>query len=70
MKALFWVGLAAIVLGIVLLFVPLTRHDRQEVKAGPVEFGYTTKHSETLSPVVAALIILAGAGVMIAARAR
>lgn len=66
MKALFWIGLGLLVLGIASFFVPLPHKDREGFKAGPVSVGIETERQETVSPVVSALIVLAAAGLMIA----
>ena len=66
MKALFWIGLVLIVLGIVSFFIPVRHTDREGLKAGNFSIGVETQHQETVSPIVSAAIILAGAGLMIA----
>jgi hypothetical protein len=70
MKVLFWIGLVVLVLGIVSLVVPIPRTERDSVKAGGFSIGVETRHDEKLSPVMSALMILGGAGMMIAAKAR
>lgn len=70
MKALFWIGLAVLVLGIVSLLVPLPRNERDSVKVGGLSLGVETRHQEKLSPIVGAIMILGGAGMMIARRVR
>ena len=68
MKALFWVGLVLLVLGVLSLFVPIPRSERAGFEAGGVSVGVTTTQKETVSPVVSGVMILAGAGLMIAGR--
>jgi len=70
MKVLFWIGLVVLVLGIVSLVVPIPRTERDSVKAGGFSIGVETRHDEKLSPVMSALMILGGAGMMIAGKAR
>ena len=70
MKVLFWIGLAVLVLGIVSLVVPIPRNERDSVKLGGISVGVETRHEEKLSPVMSALMILGGAGMMIAAKAK
>jgi hypothetical protein len=67
-KALFWLGLILLVLGVLSLFVPIPRSERAGFEAGGVSVGITTRHKETVSPVISGALILAGAGMMIAGR--
>jgi hypothetical protein len=66
MKALFWVGLLVLVLGIASLFVAIPRRETEGLKAGNVNIGVQVQHSERVSPIVSAVLILGGAGMMIA----
>lgn len=68
MKALFWVGLVVLLLGILSLFVPIPRSERAGFEAGGISVGVTTTQKETVSPIVSGVMILAGAGMMIAGR--
>lgn len=68
MKALFWVGLVAIVLGVASLFVTIPHDEQQGIKAGDVSLGMTVRHNEKVSPIVSAVLILGGAGLMIAGK--
>ena len=70
MKALFWLGLVAVIAGVVLLFVPIPRTEKHGVKAGDLSLGVETRTEEKLSPAVSGVIVLAGVGLMIAARSR
>jgi len=70
MKLLFWVGLAVLVLGLVSLVVPIPSTQHDSVQAVGITLGVETTHQETVSPVFSALLILAGAGMMIAGKAR
>lgn len=70
MKALFWLGLAAVIVGVALLFIPIPHTETHEMRAGGVSLGMETHTQEKLPPAVSAIIVLAGAGVMIAARGR
>ena len=66
MKALFWIGLVLIVLGIASFFVPIPHTEREGFKAGSFSVGVETQHPETVSPIIGGALILAGAGLMIA----
>jgi len=69
MKILLWVGLGVIVLGLLSLVVPIPHSEREGFSAGGVSVGIQTQHSETVSPIISAVLILGGAGMMIAAKA-
>ena len=66
MKALFAVGLVILVLGVASLFVPIPEKERSGIEVGGVSLGVETTHKEKVSPIVSGVLILAGAGLMIA----
>lgn len=68
MRPLFWIGIVLAALGLISLVVPVPHTEREGVSAGGFSMGVETKHSETVSPIVSAAIILAGVGMMIAGR--
>jgi hypothetical protein len=68
MKALFWIGMVVLILGIVSLAVPIPRNEREGFKAGGVSVGIETRHDEKVSPYVSATMILAGVGAMVAGK--
>jgi len=70
MKTLFWIGLAVLLLGLVSLMVPIPSTQRDTVQAAGVSLGVETTHQETIQPLFSALLILAGAGMMIAGQVR
>jgi len=70
MKTLFWIGLVALILGFASLVVPLPQNERQGVKVGGLSLGVETRHEEKVPPILSGLIIVAGAGMMIAGRKR
>ena len=69
-KALFWVGLVVLILGIVLLLVPIPQRERHGIEAGGASIGIETKHDEKINPLYAGLMIAGGAVLMIAGRRR
>jgi len=70
MKALFSLGFVAVVAGVLLLFVPIPHTEKHGVKAGDISLGLETRTQEKISPAVSGVIVLAGVGLMIAARGR
>ena len=65
MKALFWLGLVVMIAGIALLFMPIPHNERDGVKLGGLSVGVETRHDEKVPPLVSAVMILSGAGLMI-----
>jgi hypothetical protein len=70
MKVLFGAGLLILVLGVVSLFVPIPRHEREGLKVGNVAIGITTEHDEKVPLAVSAGAIVAGSAIVIAALSR
>ena len=70
MKAIFWIGLAVLILGLASLVIPIPSSQREGLNAGGVSFGIETHRDERLSPIVSAVMILGGAGLMIAQKAK
>jgi hypothetical protein len=70
MKALFAIGLVLLILGVLSLFVPIPHRERNDLKVGDVSIGITTRQDEKVSPFVSAVMILGGAGMLVAARSR
>jgi hypothetical protein len=68
MKLQFWFGLAVLVLGLASFFVAIPSTERQGIKAGGLSVGVETQHSEKVSPIISGVMLLAGAGLMIAGR--
>ena len=70
MKALFWIGLVVLILGIVSLVVPIPHSEREGVTVGGVSLGVETRHEEKVHPALSAVMILGGLGAMAAVKAR
>jgi hypothetical protein len=70
MKPQLWIGigLVLLVLGLVSLFVRIPRNEREGVKIGGVSIGVETRHDEKAPPIVSAMMILGGAGLMLAGK--
>lgn len=66
MKVLFWIGLVVLILGVVSLVVPIPRQERQGMEAGGVSIAVQTRYDEKVSPIVSAVMIIGGIGMMVA----
>ncbi|HWY57596.1 MAG TPA: hypothetical protein VNZ03_24235 [Terriglobales bacterium] len=66
MKTLLFAGLLLVVLGIASLVVPLPHTETHGIKAGDVNLGIQTTHSERVSPIISAALIAGGIAMAIA----
>ncbi len=70
MRGLFAVGLVVLVLGILSFFVPVPHTEHHGINAGDVHVGVNTQHSERVSPAISAVLLVVGAGLMIAGKGK
>ena len=70
MKSLFWFGSVVLILGILSLIVPIPHTEHEGIKAGGISLGVETRHEEKVSPIISAVLILGGAGMMIAGKTK
>jgi len=70
MKAVFWIGVILLILGLASFVVPIPRTERNSMSAGGITLGVKTQHQETVSPVISAVLLLGGAGLIIAGRVK
>jgi hypothetical protein len=70
MKALFWIGLVVLILGIVSLVVPVPHREREGITVGGVSLGVETRHEEKVHPALSAVMIVGGLGAMAVGKAR
>lgn len=68
MKALMLVGVVLVVLGIVSFFVPVPHSEHHGINLGDAQVGITTHDDEKVAPAVSIVLIVVGAGLMIAGR--
>ena len=68
MKILFWIGIVVLVLGGLSLVIPIPRSEHAGIQAGGMHMGVQTNYSEKVSPIVSAVLILGGAGMIIAGK--
>ena len=59
-----------LVLGVLSLVVPIPHKEREGLSAGGISVGVETQHSQTVSPIISVVMILGGAGMMIAGKTR
>jgi hypothetical protein len=65
MRALFLIGVILLLLGLASLFVPIPRHERHGINAGPVSVGVETTQNERVSPAISAVLIAGGVALAI-----
>jgi len=70
MKALFFIGLIVLILGIASLVVSIPQSEREGLKVGGVSLGVETRHQEKIHPALSAVMILGGLGAMAAGKGR
>ena len=70
MKALFPLGLVLIVLGVLSLFIAIPQTEHHGVKIGDASVGVETHHNEKVAPIVSAVLILGGVGMVVAGKFR
>ncbi|MEO5936225.1 MAG: hypothetical protein ABIP81_03340 [Terriglobales bacterium] len=70
MKPLFWVGVVILVLGVLSLFIAIPQRETHGVSGGGVSMSVQTQTSEKIPPIASGIMIIAGAGLMIAGKGR
>jgi hypothetical protein len=70
MKALFWIGLVVLILGLVSLVMPIPRSQEEGFSVGGMSVGVETRHSEKVSPLVSVAMILGGVGMLVVGKMR
>jgi hypothetical protein len=68
MKALMLAGVVVLLLGIVSFFVPVPYSEHHGVSFGDAHVGVTTHDEERVPPAVSILLVVVGAGLMIAGK--
>jgi hypothetical protein len=68
MKALMLVGVVLVVLGILSFFVPVPHSEHHGVNIGDAHVGITTHDEDKVPPTVSVVLVVVGAGLMIAGR--
>ena len=70
MRVLLAIGLVVLIIGIVSFIVPFPHATHHELRAGDAHIGVTARHDEKIPPAVSVLLVIVGAGVMIAGRGK
>ncbi|HUR36930.1 MAG TPA: hypothetical protein VM009_03875 [Terriglobales bacterium] len=70
MKPLFLIGVVVLVLGILSLFIAIPQRERHGVSAGGASLSVETKTSEKIPPIASGVMIVVGAGLMVAGRGK
>ena len=68
MKALSWFGVAVLIVGIVLLFVPIPHKEKHGIRAGDVSLGVETRSEEKAAPAICGALIVVGLGLVFVGR--
>jgi hypothetical protein len=68
MKALMVVGIIVLVLGVISFVVPFPHYRHHGVNLGDAHIGVTTHDDEKVAPAVSVILVVVGAGLMIAGR--
>ncbi len=66
MKAVLWIGVLVLALGVISLFVALPHTEQHTMKAGSVEMGIETHDKQKVDPAISATLIIVGAVMAIA----
>ncbi|MFZ0318601.1 MAG: hypothetical protein WAL56_05695 [Candidatus Sulfotelmatobacter sp.] len=68
MRALAIAGVVVLILGILSFFVPMPHSDHHGVSVGDAHIGVTTEHDEKVPPALSIVLVVVGAGLVIAGR--
>jgi hypothetical protein len=66
LKALMAVGVVVLVLGVLSFFVPFPHSEHHGVSVGDAHVGITTHDDQRVPPVMSIVLVVVGAGLMIA----
>jgi len=68
MKGLVVAGVAVLILGILSFVAPFPHTEHHGVNVGDAHIGVTTEHDKKVPPAVSVVLVLAGAGLLLAGR--
>ncbi|MGA8271477.1 MAG: hypothetical protein WB919_07940 [Candidatus Sulfotelmatobacter sp.] len=68
MKGLALAGVVVLILGIISFFVPMPHSEHHGFNVGDTHVGITTKHEQKVPPALSIILVVVGAGLMIAGK--
>ncbi len=68
MKGLALAGVVVLILGILSFFVPMPHSEHHRVSVGDAHVGITTEHDEKVPVALSVVLVVVGAGLLIAGR--
>jgi len=68
MKLLLFAGLLLVVLGVASLVVPIPHSETDGIKAGDLNIGVQTTHSQRVSPIISVVLIAGGIALAVAGK--
>jgi hypothetical protein len=68
MKSLMLAGVVVLILGILSFFIPIPHSEHHGVSIGDAHVGITTHDEDRVPPVVSIVLVVVGAGMLIAGR--
>lgn len=70
MRALIWIGVASLILGILSFFIPIASNQRESVVVGSLSVGVETRRSKMVPALVSGALIFTGIGLIAGGRPR
>jgi hypothetical protein len=68
MKGLAIAGVVLLILGILSFVVPFPHAEHHGINVGDAHVGVTTEHDQKIPPAISVVLVVAGAGLLIAGR--
>ncbi|MGB7599152.1 MAG: hypothetical protein WBM24_02510 [Candidatus Sulfotelmatobacter sp.] len=68
MRGLAVAGVVVLILGIVSFFIPMPHSEHHGINVGDAHVGVTTEHDEKVPPALSVVLVVVGAGLVIAGR--
>jgi hypothetical protein len=68
MKSLMLAGVVVLILGILSFFIPIPHSEHHGINIGDAHVGITTHDEDRVPPIVSIVLVVVGAGLMIAGR--
>ncbi|MFY9789634.1 MAG: hypothetical protein WA474_09265 [Candidatus Sulfotelmatobacter sp.] len=68
MRGLAVAGVVVLILGIISFFIPMPHSEHHGLSVGDAHVGVTTEHDEKVPPALSVVLVVVGAGLIIAGR--